>query len=146
MSKGEVLFSPKSLVRVVRAVEWEDDLVVYRDGSSNQGRFMEALALLWGRWISGESLPSFVAQVQAAAAEDWVKGFEQVIREMPAKVLQFVGFYRGLGGAFGLPVPKAKASLFGTGSTGPFFSGPIEERVYRLCEQLIVELASIIGS
>ncbi len=93
---GERLFSPKSLKRVVAAVEWEDDVVFYKDGTSNQQRYMQALAILWERWIRGYTLPDFASAVSDIGSENFVEGFVRVIREIPRKVYQLKGFYEGL--------------------------------------------------
>lgn len=141
MSHGERFFSPASMLRVVRAVEWEPELEFYRDGTSNQGRFMEALAMLWGRWIKDESLSDLVDLAEPVVKEEWIDALAEIILELPQKARQIVGFWRGMGGS--LAAPKLAAgglSLFGKASVGL----DLRRRVYFLGQQVAVELASIV--
>lgn len=144
MSSREKFFTPASLVRVVEAVEWEPDLVLYPDGSSNQGRYMEALAILYGRWLAFETIPDFLDQAQAISSRDWVSAFRHVVSEIPEKIRQMVGFYRGLGG-----VVFRKKTLFGlpvnpwTGEIQPLRSS-IENEVFLVIGQLVADLLSIL--
>lgn len=93
---GERLFSPKSLARVAEAVEWEDVLQVYKDGSTNQAEFMRALGILWERWMRGWSIPDFANAIQAVQAGRWVDQFERIVQTLENRVSQLVGFYQGL--------------------------------------------------
>jgi len=92
----ERFFTPRSMERVVNHVEWEDDLVVYRDGTTNQQRYMMALAELWERWMREWSLPDFAQAVDSAQGGKFVEGLLEVISAVPQRIEQMIGFYRGL--------------------------------------------------
>lgn len=93
---GEKFFSPKSLARVANAVEWEDRLQVYTDGTTNHSCYLEALAILWERWIREYTLSDFSDMIVDAWRGDFAEGFKRVCEEIPAKLEQLLGFYRGL--------------------------------------------------
>lgn len=93
---GEKFFSPKSLARVANAVEWEDRVQVYTDGTTNHSCYIEALAILWERWIREYSLSDFLDMLVDAWRGDFAEGFKRVAEEIPAKLEQLLGFYRGL--------------------------------------------------
>jgi len=93
---GEKLFTPRSLERVVRSVEWEDEISYYRDGTSNQQRYMMALAELWERWMRQWSLPDFAQAVRDVEQRNYVTGLKRVLEAIPERIQQLVGFYRGL--------------------------------------------------
>lgn len=97
MSRKNRLFSPRGLRRVANAVEWEDDLRFYPDGTTNQEMYMAALALLWERWVREWNLLDF----QSALADpqggiDFYEGFKRIIETFPARIMQLRGFYEGL--------------------------------------------------
>lgn len=93
---GERLFSPKSLERVARAVEWEDVVIVYKDGTTNQQRYMQTIAELYERWFRGWSFPDFADALQNVAAGNFLDAFLQVVQGLPARISQLKGFYQGL--------------------------------------------------
>jgi len=93
---GERLFSPKSLARVANAVEWEDTLVWYKDGSTNQEQFMKALSILWERWMREWSLPDFAQLAQYVMDKQWTDAFVHLVRGIPQRIQQLKGFYEGL--------------------------------------------------
>lgn len=144
MSAREKFFSPASLLRVVKAVEWEDDLVVYPDGSSNQGRFMEALAILYGRWLFDQTLEETVAMAELIASDQWVRAFEEVVATLPQKIRQIVGFWRGLGGEIIRRIPEPSRNIFGWQIPEAPPRASVEDRCYRVVEQLVRELSSIL--
>lgn len=144
MSRRERFFNSSSLLRIAKHVEWEPDLEKYPDGTTNQGRFMEAIGLLYGEWLSMEQLPEAVAQARDVLADDWVAAFQHVIEKIPAKVEQVVGFWSGL-----LRLRKER-SLFGP-LIGPEDIGQlpeglsdIEDRTWLICDALISQLRSIL--
>jgi len=92
----ETLFTPWSLARVAKAVEWEDELVLAKDGSSNQGKYMEALAILYERWMRDWQLPDFERSILAIHKKDFVALFKQILSTMEERIFQFGGFFRGL--------------------------------------------------
>jgi len=93
---GERLFSPKSLERVVRSVEWEDELIKYRDGTTNQERYMMALGELWERWIREWSIPDFAKALRDTEQKNFLKGFRRVLQSLPERIAMLKGFYEGL--------------------------------------------------
>lgn len=106
MSRGEILFSPKSLHRVALAVEWEDELELYKDGSTNQGHFMAAMAVLWERWMRGWSIPDFSQALTDARAGGFVDGVKRICSSLPERIAQLKGFYEGLWGSVNPPRKK----------------------------------------
>lgn len=109
MSK-EILFSPRSLCRVAGAVEWEDVLTWYNDGSTNQSQFMSAMAIMQERWIRGWSFPDFGEAVRNVAAGEFVRELERILSTWKERISQLVGFYQGLWWSVnrGLVGPKAR--------------------------------------
>lgn len=105
MSKDSAFFNPQSLLRVARAVEWEPDLVAYKNGTSNQGCYMNALASLYGQWLSGDTIPWFLDQATRIEAKDWSGAIEAVIDRIPLQVNQLVGWWTGFAGGI---LPKKK--------------------------------------
>lgn len=108
MSKEEKFFNPKVLARVVETVEWEGNLEVYKNGTSNQGEFMRALGLLYGRWLFEETLPDAWDAAKSLVAEDWPAMFRQLLRVLPEKIEQLAGFWTGQFGGFLRPPVKSK--------------------------------------
>lgn len=144
MSKEERFLNPKVLARMVETVEWEGNLVLYKNGSSNQGEFMRALGLLYGQWLFQEDLPDAWAAAKAIGARDWFEMFRLLLRKLPEQIEQMGGFWRGtLSGG----LPKAKG-LFGglnpwTGEGGTEL--PSEDRMMASeLEYLFTRLASIV--
>lgn len=90
------LFSPKDMARVVMAVEWEDELKVYRDGTTNQQQFMRALGILWERWMRGWSVPDFFSAVHEAGSNNFASGLRRILQSMPERVAMLKGFYEGI--------------------------------------------------
>lgn len=91
-----MLFTPKSLARVAEAVDWEETLVVYKDGTTNMQQYMRAMAILYERWMRGWSIPDFAEQVRNAGANNWVEGLGRIYNSLQERVGQLVGFYEGL--------------------------------------------------
>jgi hypothetical protein len=108
VSASEKFINPKVLARIVESVEWEGNLEVYKNGTSNQGEFMRALGLLYGRWLSDEDLPDAWAAAKALNARDWVAMFKLVLRVLPERIEQCAGFWSGTFGGFLKPAPKAR--------------------------------------
>lgn len=92
----ETFFSPWSLARVCKAVEWEEELVRARDGSSNQGKYMEAIGTLWERWVRGWSLPDVLAAAHAAGTGEWTEAFFKLFETLENRVVQIIGWYSGI--------------------------------------------------
>lgn len=144
MSAGEKFFNSKSLVRICSSVEWETTLADFPDGSTNQGRYMEALAILYGNWLRYEQFPEAVATASDVMARDWVSAFRRVVEELPQKIAQFVGWWRGMGGAL------TKESLFRqsrnlwTGEPTGSIQDPVQDQLFRIIGQLVVSLSTII--
>lgn len=141
MSRREELFSPGSLLRVVRAVEWEPELELYRDGSSNQERYMEALSTLYGRWIRDESLQDLVDFAGPLARKEWFDALKELVSELPQKARQIVGFWRGMGGSLAAPKLASRGQSLFAATPAPV---SLERQVYYLAEWLAVQLASIV--
>lgn len=139
MSRSEKFFNPKALVRIARAVEWPG-LEVYKDGSTTQGRYMEAIAVLYRNWFLGYSLDDAVEVAKAAIARDWSAGFRHVVEEIPSKIAQVVGFWSGLRGKYA--GARARASSLPRAYTGgPVLdSSTIEREVWIACDYLIAQL------
>jgi len=105
---GERLFSPRSLARVCEAVEWEDELRFWKDGSSNHEQYMKAMAVLWERWMRGWELMDFFKAVQDAGSQNFASGILRVFETLPQRIQQLKGFYEGLW-AGANPKPAARA-------------------------------------
>jgi len=95
VSAEERFFNPKVLARVAGHVEWPGNLEVYRNGKTNQGEFMRAVAQLYGQLLVGEYLPDAWTAAKVIAREDWQGAFRFLLQEIPEKVEQFVGFWQG---------------------------------------------------
>lgn len=108
MSKEEKFVNPKVLARIAETVEWEGNLQLYRNGRSNQGEFMRALGLLYGRWLSEENLPDAWAAAKAVGARDWAEMFRLVVRVLPERIEQCASFWTGTFGGFLRPAPRSK--------------------------------------
>lgn len=92
----EAFFTPWSLARVAKAVEWEDELMSAKDGSTNQGKYMEALAILYERWMREWALPDFEQAVLDIHNKEFFSLFARIITSMEERVFQLSGFFRGL--------------------------------------------------
>jgi len=93
---GERFFTPRSLERVAEAVEWEDVLYWYKDGTSNQSRYMAAMAVLWERWMRGWAIPDFGEALRSADSGNFVEALTRVLNSLEERISQLVGFYQGL--------------------------------------------------
>jgi uncharacterized membrane protein YccC len=144
MSSGEKFFNAKSLVRIAHAVEWPD-LELYKDGTSTQGRFMEAIALLYRQWFIGSSLPDAVDVAKDFLAKDWASAFRHTLEELPSKLTQVMGFYRGLGGKYAGRTAAAGGILRASTTLPPADSSSIESEVYWACDSLIKQLREILA-
>ena len=98
MSKEEKFVNPKVLHRLALAVEWEGNLEVYKNGKSNQGEYMAALGILWGRWMREDRFDEAWAAAKQFAQRDWAAMFLDVLRAVPSKIEQLKGFYQGVFG------------------------------------------------
>lgn len=146
MSKSEKFFNPSSLLRIARAVEWEPNLEYDAKGSSNQAAYMEAIAELYRKWLTDETFPEFVEVASAIGREDWMKAFQLTIENIPQKVAQFVGWWRGAlewrrgaartRGLFGFP--------WGGPETVPVVTATMEDRIFLVVDQLVRSLREIV--
>jgi hypothetical protein len=105
---------------------------------------MEALAILYRRWITEENLPSFVAMASAASARDFVKGFRDVVQELPQKLAQIVGFYKGVLGRGIVARPTTSPGTVPGPSPGVVPVSSIEREIFLACEEVIGELRKIL--
>jgi hypothetical protein len=105
---------------------------------------MEALAILYGRWLREASIPDFLAMAQAAAAKDFAKGFSHVMQELPEKVAQVVGFYKGILRRKTLARTTGSVSTGGEASPGGAQLSSIESEVFLVCEEVILQLRKIL--
>ena len=97
MSRKNRYFNPRSLRRVATAVEWEDDLHFYVDGTTNQEMYLASVALLWERWVRGWSLPDLLsALADSRSRQGFAEGVKRIIDTIPERVMQLRGFYEGL--------------------------------------------------
>jgi len=120
----ERLFTPWSLARVCEAVDWEDDLVERKDGTTNQEQYIKAVAILWERWVRGWSLPDFLAALNVSSGEGFFQVFVRILTSLPERVYQLKGFYEGLwAGANPDVEPRSRAILSPLEG-----SAPIEQR------------------
>lgn len=92
----ERFFTPWSLARVAEHVEWEEELVRAKDGTTNQQMFMAAIAILYERWMRGWSIPDFASAVDEAASGNFLSGLARILSSMEERVGQLLGFYQGL--------------------------------------------------
>lgn len=92
----ERLFTCKSLERVCRVVDWEEQLEIYRDGTTNQQRYMMALAELWEGWMRDWTLPDLQQALLDASSDKFVEAFQRLIETIPQRISQLVGFWDGL--------------------------------------------------
>jgi hypothetical protein len=77
-------------------VEWEDDLVFYSDGTTNQQQFMRALGILLGRWLLGWGPSDLSAAFFGSGAQEFLPGLIGVLTPLLERVYQLVGLYQGL--------------------------------------------------
>jgi len=138
---GERLFTPKSLARVAEAVEWEDELIVYPDGSNNQERYMKAMAILWERWMRGWSIPDFASSFLAAGNLTLATRFSEILDTMAERIAQLKGFYEGLW-AGANPETIAPSRFLGPPDLGPMTA---EEMTKNAFDTFFEEMTRLFG-
>lgn len=93
---GEDFFTPRSLARVANAVEWEDVLVEYKDGSTNFSCYTQAMAILWERWMREFTLDDFREAVTNVRGGNFVQEFQRMCEALPGRIAVLRGFWEGL--------------------------------------------------
>lgn len=126
--------------RVVRAVEWEEELVQYKDGSTNQERYIMALAELWERWMREWTLPDFAQSVTDLRAGNYVVVLERVLSAIPERIMQLKGFWLGLWYGANPEWRGAERSIFGP--PGVHLLSP-EERIGGALHRMLLSLKAI---
>lgn len=86
---------------------------MYRDQTTNQQQYMRALATLWERWVRGWAYPELAAVLADVFQENFLDGFEKVLRALPSNIWQLRGFFEGLW--FSANPPKSAALARATG-------------------------------
>jgi hypothetical protein len=81
---------------VAIAVDWEDDVVVYNNGETNQSEYMKAMAVLYERWMRGWALPDFETGLKNLHAQEFVKQLDHILDSMTERIQQLRGFWEGL--------------------------------------------------
>lgn len=90
-------FDPRALDRVVEAVEWEDDLVVYNDGSTNQARWMHALGTMMERW-SAQNVQDAIEGFSTLWFGDYDDIVARAVTSISLRVQQMLGFWSAIFG------------------------------------------------
>lgn len=96
MSKGDLLFEPRSLARICNAVEWEPELRYYQDGTSNQSYYVQAMTILLERWLREFTIQDLLLALHSAGSGDWPGLLKQGLETIEQKVNQLRGFWEGL--------------------------------------------------
>lgn len=96
MSNAERFFTPKSLARVAEAVEWEEVVAFYKDGTSNQSEYMRAMAILWERWMREWAIGDFAQSIHDVGSREYVTLLVRLLDTVETRVQQLVGFFQGL--------------------------------------------------
>ena len=140
MSRGDILFSSRSLARVALAVEWEDELALYKDGTTNQEMFVQAMTTMWERWMRGWALNDFAQAISDVGNNQFLTAFARILETVPERLSQIVGFYKGLWYSAN-PTRRADSrGIFGV----PDFDMSPEGRAIRIVEQLVRQLSTIV--
>ena len=144
MSRDERFFNPKVLRRVAQAVEWEGNLRAYKNGRTNQGEYMAALGILWGRWMFEDRFDEAWSAAKQFLARDWASMFRDVLRGMPSKIEQLAGFYRGTFGGILKTVVSSRQlpARFVADSSSNL--APADREVAAALGELFAELARIV--
>ena len=90
------LFDPRSLARVVEQVEWEPTVELYKDGTTNQEKYIQCMAILWERWMREWELPDFAALFYDVGGGNFGSAFYKFATVIPERIAQLVGFWKGL--------------------------------------------------
>lgn len=90
------MFSPKSLARVAEAVDWEEVVAFYKDGTSNQSEYMKAMAILWERWMREWAIGDFAQSISDVGSRKYVELLVRLLDSVETRVQMLVGFFQGL--------------------------------------------------
>lgn len=96
MSRHDLLFNPRSLARVVEKVEWEPELVWYKDGHSNQELYTQCWSMLLERWIREFALYDMLDILHSTGSREWLQVMQKGLSTMKNKIEQCRGFWEGL--------------------------------------------------
>lgn len=96
MSREETFFNPRAMARVVEHVEWPEQEIVYKDGSSNQSQYVRAMAMLYERWMRDWTLPDVEASFRNVCAGNYVDEYRHIMEAWDTRIRQVYAWFEGL--------------------------------------------------